>query len=99
MVSFSAAPYFTKEPEFQNKAEEETAIFECAASGLPIPEIKWIYNGKPISEAPYNPRRKVTPNSIIIEKLEKKDSGNYGCNATNTHGYVYKDVYVNVLRK
>lgn len=35
--------------------------------------------------------------SIVIEKLTKKDTGNYGCNATNSLGYVYKDVYVNVL--
>lgn len=29
--------------------------------------------------------------------MSKKDTGNYGCNATNSEGYVYKDVYVNVL--
>lgn len=33
----------------------------------------------------------------MIRKLKKKDTGNYGCNATNSLGYVYKDVYVNVL--
>ncbi|XP_033310164.1 neuroglian isoform X1 [Bombus bifarius] len=92
-----AVPYFTIEPEIINAAEDETVEFKCAANGVPVPEIKWIHNGKPISEAPPNPRRKVTPNSIIIEKLTKKDTGNYGCNATNSLGYVYKDVYVNVL--
>lgn len=39
----------------------------------------------------------MTSNSIILERLTKKDTGNYGCNATNSLGYVYKDVYVNVL--
>lgn len=92
-----AVPYFTVEPEFVNAAEDETVEIRCEASGIPVPEIKWIHNGKPISQAPPNPRRKVTPNSIIIERLEKKDTGNYGCNATNSLGYVYKDVYVNVL--
>ncbi|PSN43064.1 Neuroglian [Blattella germanica] len=90
-------PYFTEEPEIINAAEDETVEFKCKASGIPEPQIKWIHNGKPISEAPPNPRRKVTPNSIVIEKLQKKDTGNYGCNATNSLGYVYKDVYVNVL--
>lgn len=80
-----------------NAAEDETAEFHCKASGNPEPQIHWIYNGKPISQAPPNPRRKVSTNSIIIEKLEKKDTGNYGCNATNSLGYVYRDVYVNVL--
>lgn len=92
-----AVPYFTVEPDVINAAEDETVTFKCEASGVPEPEIKWIHNGRPISEAPNNPRRKVTPNSITIDKLTKKDTGNYGCNATNSLGYVYKDVYVNVL--
>lgn len=95
--SFSAAPYFTKEPEIVNAAEGETVTFQCEASGVPLPKIEWIHNGLPISKAPYNPRRKVTVNSITIEKLDKLDTGNYGCNATNSIGYVYVDVYVNVL--
>ncbi|XP_014218547.1 neuroglian isoform X2 [Copidosoma floridanum] len=91
-----SVPYFTVEPEIINASEDETVEFKCEARGAPEPQIKWIYNGKPISEAPYNPRRKVTPNSIILENLLKNDTGNYGCNATNSLGYVYKDVYVNV---
>ena len=69
----------------------------CEASGVPEPQINWIYNGKPITEAAANPRRRVSQNKIVIERLTKKDTGNYGCNATNSLGYVYKDVYVNVL--
>lgn len=92
-----AVPYFTEEPEIVNAAEGETVSFRCAASGVPKPEIKWIHNGKPIAEAPPNPRRKVNTNSIVIERLIKSDTGNYGCNATNSIGYVYKDVYVNVM--
>lgn len=41
----------------------------------------------------------MTSNSIIITDLEKKDTGNYGCNATSSIGYVYKDVYINVQCK
>ncbi|XP_011881150.1 PREDICTED: neuroglian isoform X2 [Vollenhovia emeryi] len=92
-----AVPYFTIEPEFVSAAEDETATITCEASGDPVPEIKWIHNGKPISEAPSNSRRSVTRNSITIARLVKADTGNYGCNATNSLGYVYKDVYVNVL--
>lgn len=92
-----AVPYFTEEPENVNAAEDETIEFRCKASGIPEPQIKWIHNGRPISEAAINVRRKVTPNSIVIQNLKKNDTGNYGCNATNSLGYVYKDVYVNVL--
>ena len=96
-IFVSAAPYFTEVPQKQTKAEDETAVFRCAASGTPEPQILWIYNGKPINEAPPNPRRTVSTNSITITNLQKSDTGNYGCNATNSLGYVYKDVYVNVL--
>lgn len=92
-------PYFTVEPELVKAAEDETIEFKCEAAGEPKPEIKWIHNGKPIDEAPPNPRRKILPNKIIIQHLTKNDTGNYGCNATNSLGYVYKDVYVNVLGK
>ncbi|KAL1110491.1 hypothetical protein AAG570_008019, partial [Ranatra chinensis] len=92
-----AVPYFTKEPEMINAAEGETVELKCAASGVPEPQIKWIHNGLPIADAPPNPRRIVQQGSIVIERLAKNDTGNYGCNATNSLGYVYKDVYVNVL--
>ncbi|KAF4518843.1 hypothetical protein B566_EDAN006694 [Ephemera danica] len=92
-----AAPYFTVEPEIVNAAEGETVEFTCAASGVPEPQISWIHNGQPIDKAPYNARRTVSQKKIIIERLVKNDTGNYGCNATNSLGYVYKDVYVNVL--
>lgn len=96
-LKVEAVPYFTVEPEIINAAEDETVEFHCEARGFPEPQIKWIHNGKPIAEAPPNVRRKVSRNSIVIEKLHKTDTGNYGCNATNALGYVYKDVYVNVL--
>ncbi|XP_073957143.1 neuroglian-like [Choristoneura fumiferana] len=91
-----AAPFFTEEPQFQNLAEGETAVIRCKADGTPNPQIKWVHNGKPIEQAEPNPRRQISDDSIIITDLTKKDTGNYGCNATNSIGYVYKDVFINV---
>lgn len=96
MLSIQAAPYFTEEPQLVNAAEGETAEIRCKAEGVPEPSITWIHNGKPIEQAPHNPRRTVEGNAIILTNLWKNDTGNYGCNATNSLGYVYKDVYVNV---
>ena len=92
-----AEPKFITEPETAVAMEGEEVSFECKADGYPVPEIKWIHNGKPISQAPDNPNRIITPNKIVIKSLRKTDTGNYGCNATNNIGYVYKDVYVNVV--
>ncbi|KAG4070890.1 hypothetical protein HA402_011116 [Bradysia odoriphaga] len=91
------APYFTLEPETRNAAKDENVEFKCEAAGVPEPIIKWIHNGKPIEESPDEPRRRVGLNSIYISELKSSDTGNYGCNATNAFGYVYKDVYLNVL--
>jgi len=90
-------PVFTIIPKIVEGSEGETGVIKCEASGHPQPSIKWIHNGRPLSEASPNPRRYVTSNSITITQLTKYDTGNYGCNATNSIGYVYKDVYINVL--
>merc|ERR1719412_3508020 len=97
-IQIQAKPRFKIEPEIQNKAEGEEAVLECVADGYPTPEIHWIHDGNLLD--PQNddmPNRKVTREKIIISNLRKTDTGNYGCNATNHIGYVYKDVYVNVL--
>lgn len=96
-LAVNSIPYFKIEPELQSAAEDETVEFKCEAAGKPIPKISWIHNGKPIEQAPPNDRRTVGSNSIVIRNLKLKDTGNYGCNATNALGYVYKDFYVNVL--
>ncbi|XP_065208502.1 neuroglian-like [Planococcus citri] len=90
-------PHFVKKPKNFIVHEEETVKFYCQATGNPQPEIIWTHNGKPLSEAPSNPRRTISGNSIVIEGLWKNDTGNYGCNATNSVGYVYQDAFVNVL--
>ncbi|XP_065208503.1 neuroglian-like [Planococcus citri] len=90
-------PRFVKKPESVTIDEQETVEFHCQATGIPQPEIIWTHNGKPLSEAPSNPRRSISDNSIVIEGLWKNDTGNYGCNATNSVGYVYQDAFVNVL--
>uniref|UniRef100_A0A6P7F591 Neuroglian-like n=1 Tax=Diabrotica virgifera virgifera TaxID=50390 RepID=A0A6P7F591_DIAVI len=92
-----ASPYFLTKPTNHNAAEGDSVELECKASGVPEPQVKWIHNGKPIEESLDNPRRKVLGNKIIIDNLQKNDTGNYGCNATNSLGYVYEEVYVNVL--
>jgi len=38
-----------------------------------------------------------TNNSVTLVHLTKLDTGNYGCNASSVNGYVYKDVFINVL--
>ncbi|CAL4142400.1 unnamed protein product, partial [Meganyctiphanes norvegica] len=96
-VHVDASPYFINKPNIQIKDENEAVEFHCETSGSPPPEQKWTFNGIPIELVPYNPRRVIYPNKITIYNLTKADTGNYGCNTSNTHGRAYKEGYINVL--
>lgn len=48
-------------------------------------------------ESSPNPRRKLEGNMLTIGELEKSDTAVYQCNASNVHGYAFKDFYLNVL--
>ncbi|QQP38167.1 Uncharacterized protein FKW44_018670, partial [Caligus rogercresseyi] len=96
-IEVHARPRFIVEPEIAITTEGETVEFLCEADGYPTPSIQWIFNGLKIEKAPHQPNRLISPNRITIKSVAKTDTGNYGCNASNVNGYVYKDVYVNVL--
>ena len=50
-------------------------------------------------EAKPNPRRIVQKNKIVFKNVTKEDSQVLQCIATNVHGSVMSDVYLNVLGK
>lgn len=91
------APYFLKEIESSEVAVGNDVTFECEIDGIPEPKVEWTFNSKPIAQAPENPHRTVTSGAIIIRKVSENDIGNYGCNASNSRGYVYKDFFLDVI--
>ncbi|GFQ74968.1 neuroglian [Trichonephila clavata] len=96
-VGVHAVPYWITAPNNTNAAEEEIVKFVCDARAYPEPKLQWLINGEPIEKAQPNPRRKLEGNMMIIERLEKSDTAVYQCNASNVHGYAFKDFYLNVL--
>lgn len=98
-VTVQAAPFWVAAPNNTNAAEGEMVRFECIASGNPEPKLQWFVNGDPIEKASKNPRRKVEGNILTIENLiETQDTAVYQCNASNVHGYAFRDFYLNVLK-
>ena len=68
-------------------AESEEVAFVCEADGYPTPKIQWIHNGVPIEKHTFGSKnRMVSDNQIIITNLKESDTGNYGCNASNSLG-------------
>lgn len=57
-------------------------------SGLPIPELMWLVNGKPIYSDLYHKMlvRENGVHSLVIDPLTQKDSGTYTCIASNKAG-------------
>ena len=62
----------------------------CEAEGSPAPTISWTKNGEPL-------QTESTVSSLVIPSLSQDDVANYACNASNTAGYQYKNIIVNIL--
>ena len=86
------APVIIPEVIDQTLNEGDMAFFTFQATGTPIPNISWYFNGAPvektnvnkymISELSFNP---TTKNSTLkIMNVELFDIGTYTCDAANT---------------
>lgn len=88
-------PVFIVEPKSHNVTLNETLEIQYEVASTPESEIRWFFNGKPLEQED-NMRREISDGKIVIRNVEKSDKGNYACYATNVHGYVSRDIYVNV---
>ncbi|KAH3820533.1 hypothetical protein DPMN_122277, partial [Dreissena polymorpha] len=110
-VHIESAPEWTEEPKNQEKTEGEKATFICKAFGIPAPVIEWFINGVPLGDSPgaegvrdpriYNNPRfyKVGHNNITLTNLTLEDHMSIQCNASNKQGYVFSNVYLNVMNQ
>ena len=98
-VKVNSAPFWIEYPNNTNAAEGETVSFKCVAFGVPKPTLEWFVNGIPIEKAPPNSRRKVEGSTLTVSDLiETVDTTVFQCNASNVHGYAFRDFYLNVLK-
>ncbi|CAL1526256.1 unnamed protein product [Lymnaea stagnalis] len=91
-----AAPKWESKPADLKVGVDESATFNCRATGTPQPTVTWFINGKPFDETSANPRRTLSDNTLFFTKLDKDDSQVIQCNASNIHGYIWSDVYLHV---
>ena len=80
-------------PELMDQTQDEgdTVSFTCRATGQPVPNITWYYNGAPVDEAntmKYSISMMLLntatiSNTLIIMSVQSSDVGTYTCNATN----------------
>ena len=71
--------------------ETNSANFVCQATGVPIPSVKWYFNGEminPSNNSKYKYSRmvfneSVTESTLNITDIELSDVGTYTCEAEN----------------
>ncbi|XP_075525706.1 neuroglian-like [Dermacentor variabilis] len=97
-VKVEAEPFWLQAPNDTIAAEGGSATFNCSALGVPEPELRWFMNGVPIEMTERNNhiRHGVDVSSLIIEPLTKTDTAVYQCNASNIHGYAFRNFFLNV---
>jgi len=101
-VQIESNPYWISKPKDLHVTEDETVDFICNAESRPISQnIQWFINGISLQDAsiPYNPRRRLRKNRMIIQNITKSDTAVYQCNISNIHGYLFANFFVNVICK
>merc|ERR1711971_617980 len=85
-------PKFKKngKPEVEIQEIGKTVKFHCRASGYPSPNIAWTHNGVKLPE--FNDKE-----TLIVENVGTENVGTYACNVSNSAGYKFKEVYLNIL--
>uniref|UniRef100_A0AAY4DWM4 Neuronal cell adhesion molecule n=1 Tax=Denticeps clupeoides TaxID=299321 RepID=A0AAY4DWM4_9TELE len=96
-VNVKAAPYWIMAPNNLVLAPLENGQLICRASGNPKPAISWAMNGVPIHNVPHDPSRRVEDDTIMFTDVQSGSSAVYQCNASNDHGYLLANAFVNVL--
>uniref|UniRef100_A0A4W3JFN3 Neural cell adhesion molecule L1 n=1 Tax=Callorhinchus milii TaxID=7868 RepID=A0A4W3JFN3_CALMI len=95
-VRVKAAPYWLDQPENLVLSPGEYGSLVCRANGNPKPNIQWLVNGELIEKAPPNPSREISDDTIIFRDAQIGSSAVYQCNASNEHGYLLANAFVNV---
>ncbi|XP_048110077.1 neurofascin homolog (chicken) a isoform X14 [Alosa alosa] len=97
VVQVKAAPYWLDKPQNLVLAPDENGRMTCIAHGNPKPTIQWLVNGEPIEMSLANPSREVEGDTIIFRRVLMGGSAVYQCNASNEHGYLLANAFVNIL--
>ncbi|XP_012943169.1 neuroglian isoform X3 [Aplysia californica] len=100
-IRVQSRPVFLKEPQDVEIGVGGNVEFECVAEANPEPSIVWFVDGTPFDKLE-DPRfkgrlKKPVETKLFIENVVQTDHMVIQCNASNTHGYVFADVYLNVL--
>lgn len=94
-------PHFLQAPGDMLAHEGRLCRLDCKVSGLPIPELMWLVNGRPIYPDLHHKMlvRENGIHSLVIDPLTQNDNGTYTCIASNKAGQSSFSLELRVVEK
>ncbi|XP_060095551.1 contactin-6-like isoform X2 [Heteronotia binoei] len=72
----------------------DTLIWECTATGKPMPSYSWLKNGQPLTP---EGRIQIVNGTLTLTMLNMSDSGLYQCIAENKYASIYSNAELRVI--
>lgn len=87
-------PRFTVVPRGAAEPSGSSPVYNCQASGDPVPTIRWtkVGSGQP-------PTEQLRNGSLWIKNIQKADEGRYTCSASNSLKSITKEITISVYSK
>ncbi|MCI4375169.1 hypothetical protein PGIGA_G00106150 [Pangasianodon gigas] len=95
-VAVEEPPKWDIEPKGQLNVIGADVIIRCAAYGKPVPSVKWMVNGRSLTEVPAT-NRKVVDDTIMIHNASPSDSAVYQCETSNRHGTLLANANIMIM--
>eukprot|EP00112_Aurelia_sp_Birch-Aquarium-sp1_P008153 Seg1894.9 transcript_id=Seg1894.9/GoldUCD/mRNA.D3Y31 product=Tenascin-R protein_id=Seg1894.9/GoldUCD/D3Y31 len=89
-------PKITSRPSNVTTKEGTSATFYCQATGYPIPDIKWIFDGK-AAEEKGNRIKVIQSTGLQISEVSESDAGEVTCVGENVFGRESSNARLTVL--
>uniref|UniRef100_A0A673HXZ6 Neural cell adhesion molecule L1 n=1 Tax=Sinocyclocheilus rhinocerous TaxID=307959 RepID=A0A673HXZ6_9TELE len=96
-VRVKSVPFWVEKPESLVLSRDDSGSIVCRADGIPRPQIQWLVNGEPISDAPKSPGRQVSGDTLMFRVVVPDSAAVFQCNASNQYGYIMANAFLAVM--
>ncbi|XP_039507868.1 neurofascin isoform X2 [Pimephales promelas] len=96
-VRVKSVPFWVEKPESLVLSRDDSGSIVCRADGIPRPQIQWLVNGEPISDAPKSPGRQVSEDTLFFSAVVPDSAAVFQCNASNQYGYIMANAFLAVM--
>lgn len=91
---FQVPPRFTIVPRDAEAPSGSSPMFNCQASGDPVPTIRWSKTGSSKSLT-----QQLKNGSLLIRNIQKANEGRYSCSASNSLKTIKTEITITVYSK